>query len=145
MKNTILIFILTCIGVLSCKTENPIEGNLPNLNNQWSLINYANINGEVRCEFEPGQIIWDFRGDILHIKGRLVTPWAFVPCYEVDSAYTNEVEYTIKQENNEKIITITDLGLVAKISEEDNLIIEIISSTTFRPQTAGVKVFFERI
>lgn len=135
---SVLLILLITILLSSCDKED--------VEDQWTLVSYANIAGEIHCTYQPGDIIWNFHNDILEVDGRLVTPWAFVPCYEIDEFdYQKEFAYTIDDSEEVKILNIDGLGLEAKITIDDELVIEIISSTEdFRPITSGVKVYFEK-
>lgn len=144
MNNRLLVILLLAFGLSNCTKENTQN---ENLNIQWTLVEYANIQGEVYCTYDEGDVIWSFEGDKLRIDGRLITPFEFTPCYKIDpNEYAQEFTFVIDESNTEDIIFIEDLNLTAKITiEEEDLVLEIISSIEFKPSTKGVKVFFKKI
>jgi len=55
------------------------------------------------------------------------------------------LNYSVIKSDDGDIIYIEDLDLRAKISFDEELIIEIISTSKFRPSREGVKVFFKKV
>lgn len=144
MNNRLLVVLLLALGLSNCTKENNQH---ENLNFEWTLVEYSNIQGEVYCTYDEGDVIWNFEGDKLSINGRLITPFEFTPCYKIDpNEYEQEFTFVIDESNTEDTIFIEDLNLTAKITVgEENLVLEIISSTEFKPSTNGVKVFYKKI
>lgn len=142
MKIRLLILLLFAFGISSCSKENKLN---EKFSGQWTLVEYANILGQVHCRFDEGAITWNFEDGKLKIYGRLISPRGYKPCYIIDNIYNEELNYVMKESDSGDIIYIEDLDLMAKISFDEELIIEIISTSTFRPSTEGVKVFFKKI
>ena len=142
MNNQLLLILFLALGITSCIKQDSVT---ENLNSQWTLVKYSNILGQFNCQYYEGDITWSFEDDKVKINGQLITPWELTPCYVVDSTYTEDLTFVITESDNEDIIYIEDLDLEAKLNIEEELVIEIISSSGFVPSTEGVKVFFKRI
>ncbi len=144
MKNNLICAALFIVMLTGCSKEN-IQAD--GLNGSWTLFSYSNIVGQYHCEYESKDIVWEFENDKLDIEGRLVDPRAFVPCYEVSKEFLNNgLSFEIEKVDSFEYLRIPDMNLEAKILKSDNeLILEVITSTDFKPAFDGVKVLFNRI
>ncbi len=74
----------------------------------------------------------------------MVPPWAFTPCYEVDTTYMELMKYEREESGDLEIIKIDEIGLEAILMIDDQLILEVVSSTQFEPSREGTRVVFEK-
>ena len=141
MKSIILLTLFIPFGFIGC-TKKGID---VELEESWTLFGYENIEGQVNCQYDVGDVVWLFEDNNLKINGRLISPLELVPCYKVEPTYTKNLEFSIIESDEERIIDIEELNLRAKIHLDEDLIIEVISSSDFYPSREGARIIFKKL
>ena len=141
-NNLLLPFLM--LMLFSCSQDDlPIH----NLSGSWTLSKYSNIAGEFYCEFEPGDIVWNFGTEGVTLRGRLIAPMELVPCYVVQRNYYElGLDYQITDEGSFTRLTIPDVSFEAMVHQaEKSLVLEVISSPELKPSREGIQVVFDKL